>query len=1125
MSRREEEKKGRRGEGEKAGKGEGFISSLFAVLFASLRLCGLILILCFVVFAQNIYENRVISDVSISFEIASPDPSATEQFRMIARDALGERYSLVRVRRALQALYDTKRIASVRVEATTVGEDRVNLRFIIRRVTQVGRVNVNVTPVPSGENITEEQLLYRLNLVTPGTAVTEQVLQSNATLILEYLRERGFFNAEVTYTQRPLESANEVAVTFNVNPNAQATVESFNINIQGFNPAEINRKLALKPGAGFTRQRLQEDIDRIRNALREENRLAPNLGEPRVTFNEQNNTVSIGLEGEVGANVSVSVEAGDFKVSRSRQRELLPVIREGTLDYSAIIEGERRLENYFQEQGYFFADVEAICAVQPRFAENEAIYTENETPVLCSALSGAELGKREVEIVYQANLSRRLKLVDIRIEGTDELSSEDVRPILKSQVASALGIIPYLGYGRGYTSARLLDQDRNTIRTLMRELGYRNADVTVRQGVDPNGEDLIITFVVTEGIPTQIQDVEIVGNQAFPDATLMTELPDLIGKNYSRARARNGSRELSTFYAQEGFYDARVNFSIVELDEPPDVAGTVEHVKLIYTVENEGEKVFINRVLINGNDDTKSDAILRTITLRPGEVLRQRDIFSSEQNLYATDAFRRVEIRVEPAGNRPGGGRLTDVIINVDEQPPRLMTYGGGYSTDIGAFGSFDIRHFNLFGKLQQGGLRIRASRLQQFAQIDYISPRFLNDGKDPQGSIRYSPLTFTAQYQRDSTVTRFFRSAFDRGTFGIVQRLDEEGNPIDEFGRETADPTLHRLTLSAETSRTLSNKNRTIAFLRYRFEDVRLYNIESLLIRDLLRPDSRIRTSGFGLSLVRDTRENCHIKYTLIEIIQRGEPGEPCRYSPSDPTTGDYLTAEYNVSAPFLGANIGYHKFQGSYNRYYTIEQLKNTTFAGRVILGLASVFSERERFSSTQFPDLNGLLPISERFFAGGSTTLRGFEFESAGPRVVIVPQGIFRNSEGEPITPPPFTVPFGGNALAVVNLEARIPLTESIRAVPFYDGGNVFRRVGDIFNPPDVPDTDVFRRNLRALWTNTVGLGFRIKTPVGGEFAIDYGYLLNPPEFLIPQQTGPNAIYRLRQGQLHFRFAQAF
>lgn len=1071
-------------------------------------------------FAQNKYEDRQIIDpIDITFEGNDRELSAAEEFRLITRNTLGEKYSAVKIREAIQAIYDTNRVVSVAVEATEVGADSVRLRFIIKRKTQAERVTVNIGNTV-GDEVTEDELLLRLNLVSAGNTVSEQILQSNAGTILEYLRDRGFYKSEVTFTQKPSANETRVGVTFNVTPGEQAKVGAFNIQIEGFDASKVREKLKLQPGEFFTREKLNQDLERIREALRDENFFAPELNEERVVFVPETNTINITLTGKVGAIIKVSVESKGEKVGERTQKKLLPIKREGSLDYSAIVEGERRLENYFQEQGYFFADVTPVCSVQPQFTEAEASYTVNETTLLCSSLSGADLTNRTVEVKYQADLNRKLKLVDIRIEGTNLLPVEEVRTILESQEATALGIIPFLGYGRGYTSAELLREDVDTIRSLMSELGYRNAKVTVRQGVSPTGDNLIITFVVEEGKPTHISDVDIIGNTAFSDATLETELPALVGQNYSRAKIRNGQRKLAAFYSNQGFYDAKISYSIVELggDDAED------RVKIEYKIENEGRKVIINRVLVYGNEMTNREAILKAVNLRPGEILRSADIFSSEQNLYATDAFKRVEIKSEPAGEN-SEGRLTDVIINVEEQAPRLMQYGGGASTDAGPFGFFDIRHYNLFGNLQQGGARVRISRLQQLAQIDFINPRFLRDGKNADGTIRFSPLTFTAQYQRDSTVTRFFRSVFDKGTFGIVQRIDENGNPIDEFGNRTGSPTINRLTLSAETSRTISVKNRSILFVRYKFEDVRLFNVESLLIKDLLLPDAKIRTSGFGATFVRDTRENCSIRYTLLEIISKGEVGEPCRYNPGDPTKGEYLTAEYNVSVPFLGANIGFQKFQASYYRFYTVPFLKNTTFAGRAVIGLANVFAKGNRFSSSQFPGLEGILPISERFFAGGSTTLRGFDFESAGPRVVIVPQGTFRNSQGEIVFLNPFTVPFGGNALAIVNLEARVPLTKSIRAVPFYDGGNVFRRVKDIFNPPDVAPNDVVSQNLRAVWTHTIGFGLRIKTPIGGEFGVDYGYLLNPPRFLIPQAVGPNAIFQVRKEQLHFRFSQAF
>lgn len=1073
---------------------------------------------------QGKFEDRQITDITITFEGTEKDVSTSEQYLSIVRAALGERYSAVRVRDALQGLFETKKIASARVEATAVGEDRVTIQFIIRRKTEARRVSVVVNDPNEESPFTEDELLYRLNIVQPGDVLTESDLNKNIDSILDYLRERGFFNAEAKYTLTPVspESDTKVAVTFTISPKAQTTIKEFNIDIGGFDATKVREKLKLKPGEPFTRELLAQDVKKIREALREEKFLAPELREPRVIYESESNTITVNLNGKVGAIVNVSVEA-EKKVSESKQRELLPVKREGTLDYSAIIEGQKRLETYYQEQGYFFASVTPICSVKPEFTETEASYTQNETEVLCSAINSGDLKDRVVEVTYRADLNRQFKLIDIRLEGTDQFTIDEIAPVLESQEASLIGIIPYLGYGRGYTSLKLLEADRRTVQTLLYELGYRRAAVRVIQGVAPNGEDLIITFVVDQGILTVVDEVEIVGNAVFDDPILSAELPKLKDRNLSRARIRNGQKALVEYYANAGYYDAKLNYSVIELPEKSDE--TQDRVKIVYTIENEGTKVFVNRILVSGNDNTKRESIVKRLNVKEDEVLRAVDVFASEQNLYQTDVFRRVTVKPEPAGERPDGSRLRDILVNVEEQAPRIITYGGGFSTDDGAFGFFDIRHLNLFGRLQQGGARVRVSQTQQLVQLDFIDPRFLNDGKTDKGIIRFAPLKITALFQRDATVTRFFRSAFDQGTFGIVQRIDEDGNPIDTFGIKTGDPIIQRISFSVETSRTISTRRRSLLFANYKFEQVNLLNIDSLLISNLLRPDSNIRTSGFGLNFVMDTRENCLNKTTILEIIQKGEPGDPCKYNAGDPSRGDFLTAEYNVSVPFLGSNIGFHKFQAEYRKFYTIKKLNNTTLSGRAVIGLGSVFSKRQRFSSSLFPDLEGILPISERFFAGGSTTLRGFAFDTAGPRVVIVPQGQFLNSNREPVFLDPFTVPFGGNGLVIINLEARVPISDNIRIVPFYDGGNVFRRVGDIFNPPDVPPNDVFRQNLRALFTHTVGLGFRIKTPIGGEFAVDYGYLLNPQKFLVPQPGAPNAIFQPRREQLHFRFSQAF
>lgn len=1081
------------------------------------------------------YEGRLITAIELTLEGTTPDKAIEGELISLLKIAPNTEFSAVRVRDSLQALFDSGRVANARVEISEEGPARgspIKLRFVVQRQIQIADVRIELGAV-TGSPISSDELRARLNLIHPGTRLSKQVILRNADEIQVYLRDRGYFEATVEPIEQLDPTGTRATVTYRVNPGEQSTVSAFDIRIPGFDPTPISASLALKSGAPFTRDALASDVGRIRDAILAQGHLAPLLEDPRTPRDPERNTISILLEGSKGPKVSVAVTG--YELSPKTQRELLPVLREGNIDYSAIVEGARRIRNRLQEDGYFFAEVTPVCNV----ANPPADFGPNNSEEACQNLTPASLSDRAVTIGYQVEQGRRFRLADIRITGTVKLTVDDVENDLKTQKASALGLIPYLGYGRGYTSVTLLEQDRRTVRDFMRDLGYRRAEVSVLQGVSINGEDLIITFQVTEGPLTRVAGVEVRGNRIFTDQQLRDELHTVIGGPFSRSEARFDSDRLVSLYARQGYPNTRLEFSVVELPKK----GDDEQVRLVYTLTNESEKVFINQIIINGvtgsagTQDKKRRAILRAIPFAEGDPLRADRISEAERELYLTDAYRQVIIRREAAGETSSGFKREDIIIDVEEKKPRVMDYGGGYSTDAGALGLFEISNVNLMNSLRQGALRFRASRRQQLVRLEYLDPRWVRYRKN-----EFAPLGVTVEYNRDSTITRFFRSAIDEGTSGIEQRLDADGNPINEFGVPVDEPSINRFSVTLETQRVLDQKSRTIVFARYAYEDVRLFNLESLVVKPILQPDKAIRLSRIGGSLVRDTRERCERAFLGKRPIAEGEtlgaPGEICRYNQVDATRGEFVSFDYALALRQLGGNISFNRFQAVYRRYHKVNRLRGTVFAANFNLGLANLFNPRDRNENGVIDEVDLTLPISERFFSGGSTTLRGFRFEEAGPREVIIPQGEFRDDNGEIVFLNPFTVPTGGNALAIVNLEARIPWSKSFQIVPFYDGGNVFRRVGDLFgkkDPNPVPPSNILafikQENLRAHWSSTFGIGLRFQTPLGGALAIDYGVLVNPPEFLIPQRgptggfDGVPAIFRLNRGRLHFRLSQTF
>jgi outer membrane protein assembly complex protein YaeT len=192
------------------------------------------------------------------------------------------------------------------------------------------------------------------------------------------------------------------------------------------------------------------------------------------------------------------------------------------------------------------------------------------------------------------------------------------------------------------------------------------------------------------------------------------------------------------------------------------------------------------------------------------------------------------------------------------------------------------------------------------------------------------------------------------------------------------------------------------------------------------------------------------------------------------DATRGSFLSQAFEYSPSWLGAERAYVRYLGQYFHYIPLQRERRERFTNELIRP-RFVFATGARIGLAR--GFGNPLPTSERFFAGGSTTLRGFEQNSVGP----IGQD---------------RLPTGGSAMFVLNNEVRFPLVSIVDGVVFGDVGNVFPRLGD-FGVTDL------RRSA--------GVGLRLRTSwflVRG----DYGVILD-------RRTGEP------RGRFHFSIGQAF
>ena len=948
-------------------------------------------------------------------ELRFPGLSADDQDRLrrLIPQKAGEPFDRDNVRESVRALHATGRFADIRVEAERTFDGEVILTFVSEANYFIGITRVVGNPSrPTANQIVNASKLQL------GEPLLQEKLDRAVTNIQRLMQENGYYQATVTHTDNRDSAIQQVEVLFRIVPGAQARVGRVSVTGNpGLSVGQVQDIARLRPGDTVSAQRISNALDRLRRKFQRKNRLLAQVAVSNRTYQPTTNTVDYTLDIQPGPTVDIIVEGS--KISRGQLRRAVPVFEENALDDDLLNEGRRNLLNYLQTRGYFDARVTFRRHNDP---ENN-----------------------ELRVVYVVDEGERHKLVKVEITGNTYFSSNFLLPRMSVQPASRL-------FSRGRFSQNLLNGDVRGLENIYRSNGFQQVQVTA--AVDDNyqgqANTLAVEIKIDEGPQTLVGALHVEGNEQvaldkFP--TLNTEA----GQPFSESNVASDRDIILNFYFNGGFPDATF-----EASAKPS-AGQPNHMDVTYSI-HEGERVFVNRVLISGLYYTRPFIIEREVVVKAGDPLSQAAMLRTQQSLYDLGIFGQVDTAVQ---NPNGAESSKNVLVAVQEAKRYTFNYGIGleFQTGTPAVGttqpqgamgvsprvSFDVTRLNFRGLNHTVTFKAHAGRLQQRALISYNAPRWFNN---PNWRL---------------TLTGFYDNTLDVTTF-----------------------TSQRLEASIQAQQIISKAS--TMFYRFNYRRVKASNIEiSQNLIPLFSLPTRVGMPGF--SYIRDKRDN-----------------------PLESTKGNYTTFDGGLASGYFGSEADFSRVLFLNTTYHAFGrnrlQERKYVFARSIRIGVENNFKNTYILAPGE-PCPHGqtscaVIPLPERFFTGGGNSHRGFGLNQAGPR--------------DPTT----GFPLGGSAIVVNNLELRFPpptlpyFQDNLSFAIFEDAGNVFTAGHDMLHSLtqwSQPNPQLCRQASTRFQCNynyishAIGVGVRYRTPIG-PVRFDFGYNLNPPYFPSCQSTPPHS-----------------
>ena len=701
-------------------------------------------------------------------------------------------------------------------------------------------------------------------------------------------------------------------------------------------------------------------------------------------------------------------------------------------------------------------------------------------------------------------------------------------------------------YEEGAVDEDLLQEGRRNLRDYLQRQGYFDAEVNYTTSEDPaegqQGSTEVITYRVELGSHHRLIGVAFSGNHYFRDDLLRGRIriqPAAFASpgRFSSGQLSSDVASLIELYQSNGFRQVQVSSDLMD-----NYHGHSGDLFVTFRIQ-EGLQTRIAKLTLEGNHALSNDELSKVIGSTAGQPYSDLNVAGDRDNvlaLYYDQGFPNAQFRAS-VGNLPvqaGEGPRVNLTYQIEEGPQirvaqvlvggyehthpsvivrEIQLHSGGPLSEsavvetqrrlynLGIFSRVAIAPQNPEGSDTSKtidvlvdearrytigyGLGLEAQRLGTASNGPVAEPLYFS----PRGTVEFSKLNLTGRADslsfkaRASTLQGRALLTYGSSNHFLLPTLSFQLTGTYLKARDVQTFTSTR----EEGSAQLTDRRSPFTTLLYRFVYRRVQATDlQVAPEEIPLFSAPTRVSFFSFTWVRDRRDNA-----------------------ADPTAGSFNTFDVDLASTAISSAASFLRA--------TYQNSTYTHLGSRLVFARSTRIGTEKSFAGSTESDI----PLPERFFAGGGTTLRGFGLNQAGPR--------------DPVT----GFPVGGLGMVIFNQQLQFPMRLPLigsRASGgfFYDAGNVFSSLSKFtlrtappqatLNPAQATVCLTNCTNELNYFSHTVGFEIRYHTPVG-PVSIDLAYQLNPANFVVPVNTaapnGPVTISRLPAFQFFVNLGSTF